>query len=155
MKTDGGLRSLFQKHLPEAHWQAIESHSTGQGIPDLAYCFKNYDVGQKSWGMPSHFSGWIECKKTGTNKVDIWPEQVAWIERHWRVNGRAWIAVRKLCKAGPRRKAADELHLFHGEAGRWLMTGGLSAVPGLYRKGVWNDGPSAWDWAAVKEVITG
>lgn len=152
--SDANLRKIFQKYLPDAHWQSIETWSTGRGVPDLAYCFKG---DYKIWdghpmGQP-YYSGWIECKKCTADKVGIDPEQCAWAERHWRVSGRVWFAIRRVAKAGPRRKACDELHLIHGEGARHVMIGGLSACPPLYQKGSWAGGPARWDWQAIRAVL--
>lgn len=139
MSTDGGLRTLFQNHLRMAQWQAIETWSTGQGVPDMEYCF------------PKGKSGWVENKLTEANAVAIRSEQVGWIERRCRVGGRVFIAVRKLCRAGPRRKAADELWLFHGRDVRALFLKGLvGGTPLVCSK----NGPERWDWEAVRRIIT-
>lgn len=148
MTRDGGLRQLFQKHLPEFFWQSIESWSTGQGVPDLHY---SISIADHNW---YNRSGWIECKQTEANAVAISPEQVAWAERYWRHSGRSWLAVRQQCYAGQRRKAQDNLWLIHGDGARWAKTGGLSAVPRIYLKGQWSGGPGRWDWAAVKAILT-
>lgn len=139
--SDGGLRQIFQKHIPEFFWQSIESGMTGKGIPDTYYCAKG------------NLSGWIECKKTSANAVGIDPMQVAWAEKLWRKNGRCWLAVRVYCKAGKRRKAKDELWIFHGEGTRWCMLGGISAVPSLFIKGHWTGGPKRWDWKRIREIL--
>lgn len=140
MSRDGGLRSLFQRAFPEAHWQAIETWSTGQGVPDMEFCFK----GGKS--------GWIENKLTSANAVDIRSEQVGWIERRVRVGGRVFIAVRKFCKAGPRRAAADELHLFHGRDVRAIFLRGLVGAEPM---AMYENGPANWDWPEIRRLITG
>lgn len=139
MSRDGGLRQLFATHMREAHWQAVETGSTGQGIPDHEYCF------------PNGRSGWIEYKLTDANAVNIRAEQVAWIERRVRVGGRVFIGVRRRCDAGVRRKARDELHIFRGAMARALMVHGLS---GPVAEAWWPDGPAKWDWDDVRRIIT-
>ncbi len=79
---DGGLRQIFQKYLPEFHWQSVETFSTGRGVPDLNYCFRGTE-------------GWIELKRRVGNRVALSPEQIAWIERRGRAGGRVFVAVRK------------------------------------------------------------
>lgn len=139
MSTDGGLRKLFQDHLPEAQWQSVETWSTGQGVPDMEYCFKG--------GL----SGWIENKKTEANAVGMRSEQIGWIERRVRMGGRAFVAVRRRFAGGARRVACDELWLFHGRDARALYLGGLTAAKPLL---CCVNGPARWDWEAVKKVIT-
>lgn len=138
--TDGNLRKLFQRNLPEAHWQAVESFSTGQGMPDANYCF------------PGGAEGWIENKATSGWTVDISPHQVAWHERRARMGGRTFIAVRRQALAGPRRGAAtDELWLFQGSQTRELAQNGLKGPNPL---GIFKGGPSNWDWLFIKFTLS-
>ena len=130
---DGGLRQIFQRHLPEVHWQAIESWGTGIGIPDLNGCAGGVEF-------------WIELKRATANAVKISPGQVAWTERRLRAGGRVYVAVRKNSAASKRRAATDELHLFRGEVIRSLYTDGLQNCPAL---GVWPNGPASWHWADI------
>jgi len=134
---DGGLRQLFQRHIPEAHWQAIETWSTGMGVPDLNGCLKATEF-------------WIELKQTKANAVGISPEQVAWIERRCRAGGRVFVAVRQKCEAGKRKVACDNLLIYHGSDARKLLTDG---VDGPLYEGRWVGGPAAWDWQEVRATI--
>lgn len=138
MAIDGGLRALFQKNLPEFFWTAIETGSTGRGIPDHHF-------------IHAGISGWIEYKVTEAYAVDISPEQVAWAERCIRNGGRHFIAVRQLCAKGPRREAKDQLYIFHGSEARKLATGGLDVSLAVF----WGSGgPKRWVWPAVKALLT-
>ena len=137
---DGGLKSLFQKHLPEAHWQSIETWSTGRGVPDLYYCF------------PGNKCGWLELKVTTTKKVVVRPEQIAWAERHWRNSGRVFFAVRKKTRSGVRRQACDELWIVHGEGARMLAFG-LHSVPLSLIMGRYVNGPTRWQWSEIRKVL--
>src|SRR5580765_135563 len=102
--TDGNLRSIFQTYIPQFHWQAVETWSTGQGVPDCNFCGKGIE-------------GWIENKRTAAWKVDMLPEQVGWIERRLRAGGRVFIAVRRKHFGGIKKgKPEDELWLFNGGA---------------------------------------
>jgi hypothetical protein len=139
--TDGNLRTLFHKHLPEAHWQSIETWGTGQGVPDTEYCF------------PNGLCGWIEFKLTSGWTVNFKDRahQIAWLERRARAGGRCFVAVRRKVPAGPRRGlATDELWLFPGIAARDLAQNGLKTLPAL---GVWPDGPARWPWDKVKLAL--
>ena len=127
---------MFQRHFPDGHWQAIETGSTGLGIPDLN-------------GVISGVELWIELKLATAIAVDVRPEQVAWIERRVRAGGRAFIAVRCKCSAGARRVARDELHLYNGSSGRRLKEHGLNARP----LGAWAGGPTKWDWKAIRDFL--
>lgn len=138
---DGGLRKLFQQHLPMFHWQAIETGMTGRGIPDINYCHEGVE-------------GWLECKQTGGWAVGLRPEQVAWLDRRARARGRCWVAVRRKHALGPRREAVDELWLVRGSGVLVLAKGGLrDALANLVVDGIWVGGPARWDWTAVRKVL--
>lgn len=141
MSTDGGLRQVFTKHVRDAHWQAIESWSTGQGVPDANYCLEGCD-------------GWIENKTTSWWSLQhpLSPEQVAWGERRSRVGGRYLMAVRRQFDASPRRGAAvDELAIFGPEVLRQIATTNSirDVVPRLYCTG----GPSRWNWDVIRVLM--
>ncbi len=137
MARDGGLRSLFAERIKTAHWQAIETWSTGQGVPDCNVCLAGAET-------------WIEFKTTATNALRISKEQVGWIERRLRAGGRVLVIVRWRCAAGPRRQARDELLIFDGGNVRALMLGGIASTIAIVR---WDGGPRAWDWNAVTEIL--
>jgi hypothetical protein len=135
MKIDGGLRGLFKDHLLHAQWTAIESPLTKKGIPDSEVCFKG--GGQC----------WVEFKKTTGFAVDVTPFQIAWHEQRHRMGGKSFIAVRRVTRK------VDELHLFWGSDARRLKLEGLKAGPSPI--GVWDRGPSRWDWGEVRQVLAG
>jgi hypothetical protein len=139
--SDGRLRALFVANLPDAHWQPIETWSTGQGVPDSEYCF------------PGGASGWIENKRTEHWAVKFETFQPAWIERRVRTGGRVTIAVRRVAVGGPRTAPADELWLVAGRDVFRLRDGGLRA-PGLVPLGRFQGGPARWDWAIVRRLLT-
>ena len=139
MARDGGLRPLFAARIKAAHWQAIETWSTGQGVPDCNVCLAGAET-------------WIEFKTTATNALRITGEQVGWIERRERAGGHVLVIVRWRCAAGPRRQAKDELLIFAGAHVRALMLGGISAVMPQAR---WDGGPRAWDWNVITEFLRG
>jgi hypothetical protein len=137
--SDGNLRTIFQKHLPEVHWQPIETWSTGQGVPDANGCL----AGQEFW---------IENKLTDGWKVNFEPGQVAWAERRIRAGGRVLLAVRRKTNAGPRRgDACDELWLFNGSQSRAVSVDGLKGAKPLVIEG---NGPAKWDWDTIRKVLT-
>jgi len=137
--TDGGLRNIFKKHIPEAHWQPVETWSTGQGVPDTNYCFGGAE-------------GWIELKQTSSWRVAVSPEQVAWAERRIRAGGRVLCGVRREALAGPRRgDAQDKLYLYDGGKMRTLLTGSLLDCRRLYESGP--GGPANWDWEAIRRLL--
>lgn len=137
MARDGGLRALFMGRIKNAHWQAIETWSTGQGVPDCNVCLAGAET-------------WIEFKTTATNALRISKEQVGWIERRLRAGGRVLVIVRWRCAAGPRREARDELLIYDGSNVRALMLGGIAATIAMIR---WDGGPRAWDWNAITEIL--
>jgi hypothetical protein len=138
--SDGNLKNIFRAKLPEAHWQPVETWSTGQGVPDVEYCF------------PGGFSGWIENKLTAGWRVKYEPHQVGWLERRARMGGRCFVAVRRRCPAGPHRgPACDELWLFPGSKARLLLKEKMVASEAL---GIYSGGPAQWNWAAIKKHLT-
>jgi hypothetical protein len=134
---DGGLSQHFQKNLPLWDWQRVENSAVGRGVPDLNGCFNGTEV-------------WIENKTTEAWKVDLRPEQSAWAARRARAGGRVFIAVRRLCKAGPRRPGADELYLFGAHQGQDLITQSLKTVIPL---GLWVGRPASWGWPAIQNLL--
>lgn len=142
MNVDGNLRKIFRDNLIDAQWTSIETGMVSPGTPDSEYCFK--------WNR----SGWVEFKKTNVNVVaHMKPLQIGWLERRCRVGGRAFVAVRKVCEAGPRRVECDELWLIRGDGARWLRSDGLEGVPREMMLGRWEKGPIRWDWAAVRQAL--
>jgi hypothetical protein len=128
-KSDGGLRRLFHKHLPNVHWTSIESRSTMQGIPDLEGC-------------EGGVSFWIECKAAVHWRVHMRPFQIAWLARRTRAGGRCFIAVRR----------GAELRLYTGSNAARLAMQGLVQCPAL---GVWGGGPRQWPWPWVLAMLRG
>lgn len=137
---DGGLRGIFRSHLPELHWNSIETGLTGSGIPDSEYCGRGV-------------AGWIEYKVTDNFKVKVTPKtkfQIAWHERRAREGGRSFIAVRRHHSGGPRRGApVDELYVYHGRDVRRVFEEGLRFLPVLFLSG----GPARWSWDAIRKLI--
>jgi hypothetical protein len=137
--SDGGLRGLFRKHLPEFHWQSIETGGTGRGIPDTNGCIRGTEL-------------WIEFKAAKGWRVDISPEQVAWAERRFRAGGRVFLAVRRDALGGPRRGlAVDTLYIYSAHDFRTLLQAPLAAAKPLYQG---ENGPARWDWAQIRTVLT-
>ncbi len=142
MTTDGGLRQLFRKHIPHAHWQAIETGGTGLGIPDMNYCLEGCD-------------GWIEAKsaEAWALKHPLSPEQCGWLERRLRAGGRAMLAVRKSYDGGVRRgPAGDELFIFNDQAAFRVIASTNSIRDA---KAIYHDvgGPARWNWDAVRALM--
>lgn len=140
MKSDGGLRALMQTHLPEIHWQAIETWSTGQGVPDANGCLDGKEF-------------WLENKRTFGWKVDLSAQQIAWLERRARAGGRVFVAVRRMSAAGPRKGgASDALYIFRGTDARTLAREGLQSATLMPLCSSFG-GPKSWDWAEVKRIL--
>lgn len=138
---DGNLRKLFKDHLPDFHWQSIETAGTGRGVPDSNYCFKGSE-------------GWVEFKITKGYSVGLRPEQTAWILRRVRAGGRVFVAVRRQRSAGPRTgDAVDQLWLLHGAHAASIKRDGLKKVDPGALAGVWDGGPAHWGWAALRGLL--
>lgn len=125
-RIDGGLRPIFRKHLPQVHWQSVETGLTGKGVPDSNGCYLGREF-------------WVEYKKCGAIKVRIDPFQVAWHERRCRAGGRTFLAVGR----------EDQLHLFRGEQIREVFDRGLRVRAPVFLCG----GPSAWDWNLILKFL--
>jgi hypothetical protein len=135
---DDGLRSILHTHLRSSiRWQAIESGLTGGGIPDSYYISKS-------------IQGWVESKATKEWAVTLEPAQIGWLLQNVREGGNCFVAVRRHCKAGPRRPAADELWLLDAAYARELRAGGLRGCPPVAVLGVWSGGPASWAWDEVR-----
>lgn len=127
---DAGLRRIFQQHLPEFHWQAIETWSTGQGVPDANYCHGGKE-------------GWVEFKRAKGWRVHFEPEQIAWLERRARVGGRCFVAIR-------RSTAPQTFWLFPASTARWLNP--LREAPAALVLATGS--PAQWPWKTIKEALT-
>jgi hypothetical protein len=135
--ADGGLRKIFRNHLPIIHWCSIETSASEPGVPDMNGCINGIEF-------------WIENKTTSGFTVALRPEQIGWMLRRTRCGGRSFIAVRRHCEAGPRRKAADELWLFSGASAERLQHFGLKGVVPL---GIWEAGPARWHWDRINHLL--
>jgi hypothetical protein len=144
-RPDHGLRSIFKENLERLHFhmQSVETGGTGQGICDTNFCRDGVE-------------GWIEYKWTDGHAVTLRPEQIGWIERRTRCGGRVLIAVWRAHEGGARRGSpVSELYLLPGHLARQARLGGLrdpsvrSALLGL-----WQGGPSRWNWPEVAEALT-
>lgn len=137
--SDGGLRQIFQKHLPKIHWQSIET-LIGRGTPDMNGCLSGQEF-------------WIENKLTSGWAVNFEIGQVAWHERRLRAGGRTFVAVRRLANSGPRKGAAcDELWLYRGQCIRQLEAEGLKETR-LLATGLWVGGPARWHWDTIGNIL--
>jgi hypothetical protein len=132
---DGGLRSLFRKHLPQVDWLSVETAMTEGGVPDANGCVDGKEF-------------WVEFKATRAWAVRVRPAQVGWIERRLRHGGRVFVAVRRQHASG-----SDELWLIQGGAVRGLRDYGLRCAFGAMKFGTWDGGPTAWNWAEVLRAM--
>lgn len=140
MSDDGGLRGLFRAHLPDFHWQSIETGGTGRGIPDSNFCRDGAE-------------GWIEFKQTDGYVAALRTGQIGWLERRARAGGAVFVGVRRWHDGGARRGAAvDELWLLAGAAAGFVRTNGLRREA-RYVLGVWENGPARWDWWKIGSIL--
>jgi hypothetical protein len=137
---DGGLRPLFRTHLPQVHWQSIETGGTGKGVPDSNGCFEGHEF-------------WVEFKQTSAWAVNLKPEQIGWMARRARAGGRCLIAIRRKVQETKRLAAVDELFLVEGAFAAELRVQGLRGFP--HTLASWTGGPSGWDWEAVLRLLEG
>jgi hypothetical protein len=137
--SDGELRKLFRKHLPQVHWSSIESGLTEPGVPDLNGCFDGVDF-------------WVENKKTNAWAVRVQPDQIGWHLRHSKDGGHTFFAIRRMAKIGPRKVAADDLYLVAGQNVRSLSEDGLKGTPIIAS---FSGGPARWNWTIVLSIFKG
>jgi hypothetical protein len=131
---DGGLRTLFRKHLPhEWDMQAIETGGTGRGIPDLNMCH------------PDHGEVWVEFKQTSAHATHIRPEQVAWAERRARFGGRVFLVVRRVHSL----TKADQIYIYSAADFRHVAISGTHHPPIYMSEG----GPSRWSWTKISAIL--
>ena len=131
--TDARLRQVFKEHLPDFDIQSVETWGTGRGVPDMNFCYNGVE-------------GWVEFKRTKHWKVNVAPEQVAWIERRLRAGGSVLIAVRRIQPA-----TVDDLYLLHGSQARALAMGERPST--INALGVWSGGPARWNWQEIKALL--
>jgi hypothetical protein len=129
---DGGLRTIFRNQFRQWHWSTIEVGAIAGGIPDNEFC------------TPTGIQGWIEFKQTHIWYVHIKPLQVAWLMRRCRYGGNAWIAVRRMHKAG-----GDELWLMKGDQAEALCRDGLQGVHAW----MWEGGPGKWNFEEIANQL--
>jgi len=140
--NDGGLRPIFREHLRHMDWTSIETGGTGRGVADSNFCSNGTE-------------GWVEFKQTEGYAVTLRPEQIAWISRRVRHGGRVLIAVRRWHDGGPRRGSpCDELWLLPGSVAALARAAGLRGVASS-ALGVWEGGPSRWDWGQIGQALLG
>jgi hypothetical protein len=138
-KSDGGLRAIFQKHLPQSDWEfsQMETGGTVQGVPDVFYRHS------------SKTTGWIENKKTTGWAVDLEPHQAGWLFRHAPAT-RCTVAVRA-SGLGSAMGEGDALYLLDGSYGREIKAEGLRHASAHLL--VCTGPPRSWDWGAVEHVL--
>ena len=132
MATDGGLRSLFRKHLPKIHWTTVETGLAESGVPDLH-------------GTLRGASFWVECKRARGWEVGLRPSQIGWLTRNARSGGRAFVAVRR----------SGEMWLVAGKHARRARDDGLHGLPRGVVLGHWTGGPGRWSWSAIRKILAG
>lgn len=150
-KDDGGLRALFRKHLPDFFWTTVESGAISPAVPD------------SHWKAPvGPQSGWIEYKKTDTNRIaSLDPRQAAWLDRYWRLGGISHLAVRFRHGGGPRKgPPVDDLWIVPGCRAIDVLRNGIFVLTevsedrgaGGFRT---SGGHSRWEWDRVRAAVLG
>lgn len=134
-KIDGGLRSLFRERIPTFMWTSIETGGTGRGVPDSNYI------------SPKGIEGWIEFKRCDHWKPVFRPEQIGWITRRIRYNGRICIGVRQ-------QDHDDTLWLVRGRVIKELAVDGLRNGAVQRHSTHMAGGPNHWDWDLVQLFLT-
>ena len=139
MAIDGGLRAIFRDKLPTIFWTSIETGGTGRGVPDSNFLAR--------LSPTKSIEGWIEFKRVDHWKPTMRPEQIGWIDRRVRMNGRVFIGCRQ-------RDHDDTLWLIHGRVIKELAMNGLRCDAVQSNSTTFTGGPEKWDWKKVQLFIT-
>tara|TARA_R110000803_G_scaffold1629_4_gene5270 strand:- start:3224 stop:3634 length:411 start_codon:yes stop_codon:yes gene_type:complete len=127
VSSEATFSKLVKSHLPAgAHWQRIETGSTGTGIPDVNICYKGKEI-------------WVELKLIKGKRVDLSPTQVAWHMQRAKAGGITWILARHTYD-GVRKGKGDNIYLWQGNLAKVVKEIGIDA--GGYS--VWQN-PFAWE----------
>ena len=119
--------SLWQnirRNLTEPIWQRIETGGTGRGIPDVFGAFGGECC-------------WVELKIAKGNRVDLRPEQIAWLIKFGQTGLKTFILV-----GTDKRK----MYLFPGLEAIIVKDQGLKADPLLELN-------APYDWSKLQEVL--
>tara|TARA_R100001530_G_scaffold2574_1_gene4177 strand:+ start:579 stop:953 length:375 start_codon:yes stop_codon:yes gene_type:complete len=103
--TEKAFWQQIKRALPYVHWQRIET-GTGQGVPDVNGCIGGDEF-------------WLELKIAQGNKVNITPNQIAWLMQRIDAGGKAWIIVKK----------KEQIFIYNGYQGAFLLDKGLKLQP--------------------------
>ena len=114
MSNEATFSKLVKSHLPVgAHWQRIETGSTGTGIPDINICFKGKEI-------------WVELKLIKGKRVDLTPTQVAWLMKRAKAGGHTWILARHTYD-GVRIGKGDNIYLWKGIHAKTVKENGTAS----------------------------
>jgi hypothetical protein len=133
MSAEKTFWSLLRGHLPKkSHVQRIETGSTGRGIPDVNFCWQGVEV-------------WIELKIVKGRRVELSPEQVAWMFRRARAGGLCWVMARDVAD-GPRKGKYDRIYLWPGDCAAKVLEEGLAAEGATVFE-------RPYDWPSIMETL--
>lgn len=133
-KLEKGLWALLKDHFPrEVHSQRVETGGVGTGVPDVNLCSK---AGGEVW--------W-ELKMIRGHKVNLSPQQVAWIWKRHKCGGAVFIIARHRVE-GVRLGNIDRLYIWSGDSAMEVATKGIKAVPLKVF-----DAP--YDWKSIMNTI--
>lgn len=133
MSSEATFSKLVKSHLPVgAHWQRIETGSTGTGIPDVNICLNGKEV-------------WVELKLIKGKRVDLAPTQVAWHMKRAKAGGITWILARHTYD-GVRIGKGDKIYLWKGLHAKTIKEDGIAS--GGYS--VWS---APFDWENIMDHI--
>jgi hypothetical protein len=133
MSSEATFSKLVKSHLPVgAHWQRIETGSTGTGIPDVNICLNGKEI-------------WVELKLIKGKRVDLAPTQVAWHVKRSKAGGHTWILARHTYD-GTRVGKGDNIYLWSGLHAKAVKEDGT--LFGEHK--VWK---APFDWKNIMEHI--
>ena len=110
MPKETTLYQSLRKHIPQVHWQRVESPMT-QGTPDVNGCIQSKEF-------------WLELKIARGNKIKFSNFQCNWSFKRMASGGKVFSLVQ--------HDKNKWIRLYDGNQFRSLLEGGLSSTPCLY-----------------------
>ena len=104
--TEAHFWADIRKHIPDVHWQRIESPTPGGGIPDVHGCLDGV-------------SAWIELKVVKGRRVLLTPEQCNWLTRYSTYGGRCYVVAQHVL--------SDTVYVWDGARARDIKNDGTNA----------------------------
>jgi hypothetical protein len=104
--TEAHFWAAIRTHIPEAHWQRIESGLTAAGVPDVNGCYLGHEV-------------WLELKIVRGRRVHLTPNQTNWLVKRSTYGGHCFVVAQDI---------EGKILLWAGRFAREVMEDGIRAL---------------------------